>query len=30
VQGTTLLSFPLVQPLRHFQHPGLLAKEAAE
>jgi hypothetical protein len=30
VQGTTLLCFPLVKPLRRFQHPGLLAKEAAE
>ncbi|MCA8949509.1 MAG: hypothetical protein KDE27_08390 [Planctomycetes bacterium] len=27
-QGT-ILAFPLVAPLRHFQHPGLLAKEAA-
>lgn len=27
-QGT-LLCFPLVRPLRHFQHPALLAKEAA-
>ncbi len=28
-QGT-LLCFPLTKPLRRFQHPGLLAKEAAE
>jgi hypothetical protein len=28
-QGT-LLCFPLTKPLRHFQHPALLAKEAAE
>lgn len=28
-QGT-LLCFPLVKPLRRFQHPALLAKEAAE
>ncbi|MBZ0153258.1 MAG: hypothetical protein K8J09_17170 [Planctomycetes bacterium] len=28
-QGT-LLCFPLTKPLRHFQHPGLLAKEAAQ
>lgn len=27
-QGT-LLCFPLLRPLRHFQHPALLAKEAA-
>ena len=26
----TLLCFPLQRPLRHFQHPALLAKEAAE
>ena len=28
-QGT-LLCFPLLRPLRRFQHPGLLAREAAE